>query len=283
MKLNQYSSYRPRRKSYKPRKYHNNRRTNLPNRKKKTSFVTILLYILLFSAVAGLVANVIVPGLSNITNDTSTVTVYMVPSEAWSSDGSNYGAWCWNNNGVPEAAFVLGTDKDNDGIIEFNVSTDYSRMLFVDLIPESNQLGEDWCNKRQQTDNLSIPTGKNVYYHQSVNEWSDSPTPIYYVTTDIKTVFINTSNFAALKSPVVYYFDKTGTNDPNFILMTQCGDATFTADIPAGYTHVIFIDYSSEGVIGSWNNIINQTEDLLIPTDNNNLYDTSLGSWTIRD
>ena len=168
------------------------------NRKKSkvTQFLSNLVIILVLVGVLGFAINMLDFG----TNDkVENVTVYLVPGTEWSSDSSSYGAWCWNNSGVPEGSFVLVTDKDEDCVFEFNVSTEYSRMLFVDLVPEATELGDDWKNKRAQTDNLAVPTDKKVYYHQYANEWSDSTDMLFNVTTSDVAVYLDTSNWQRFK------------------------------------------------------------------------------------
>ena len=78
----------------------------------------------------------------------------------------------------------------------------------------------------------------------------------------------------------MYYFDKTAVNEANFVSMTQTDSFKYTATVPAGYTHIIFIDYDENGSVGSWENILNQTADLIIPTDSMNIYSTVTNSWT---
>lgn len=104
---------------------------------------------------------------------------------------------------------------------------------------------------------------------------------IYSETTQDISVYLDTNGFAQVKTPVAYYFNKNGTDEGQFVQMTQIGEKRFVVNIPAGYTHVIFIDYSPDGVIGSWNpsNIINKTDELVIPIGTNNIYDYVLKEW----
>ena len=104
---------------------------------------------------------------------------------------------------------------------------------------------------------------------------------IYSETTQDLSVYLDSNGFAQVKTPVAYYFNKNGTDEGQFVQMTQIGDKRFVVNIPAGYTHVIFIDYSPDGVIGSLNpsNIINKTDELAIPFGTNNTYDYVLKEW----
>ncbi|MBR5830117.1 MAG: fimbrillin family protein [Tidjanibacter sp.] len=75
------------------------------------------------------------------------------------------------------------------------------------------------------------------------------------------------------------YFWNTSTNSNTWVSMTDSdGDNIYEVNIPVGYgDNVIFC--SMKGTANSWNNKVNQTSDLLIPTDGKNLYTLS-GSWT---
>ena len=104
---------------------------------------------------------------------------------------------------------------------------------------------------------------------------------LYTETKNDVSVYLDSNGFAQVKTPVAYYFNKNGTDEGQFVQMTQIGEKRFAVNIPAGYTHVIFIDYSPDGVIGSWNpsNIINKTDELVIPIGTNNIYDYVLKEW----
>ena len=208
------------------------------------------------------------------------VEVYLVPGDAWSSDGSFMGAWCWNDSGVPQGEFVLATDENEDGVYELKISKEYTSMLFVDLVPDATELGSDWKNKRVQTDNLTVPKDNNVYYHAYANQWSENADVMFTVTTSAVSVYLDTKyQWAGLQTPMMYCFDKTGVNEPQFMTMTQCGDTKYAGNVPAGYTHIIFLEYEEAGVPGTWDGVITQTPDLEIPLGNANIYDISENGW----
>ena len=208
------------------------------------------------------------------------VEVYLVPGESWNADGSFMGAWCWNDSGVPQGEFVLATDENEDGVYELKISKEYTSMLFVDLVPDATELGADWKNKRAQTDNLTVPKDNNVYYHVYANQWSDNADVMFTVTTSDVSVTLDTkAQWAGLQTPAMYCFDKTGSKDPQFVSMTQCGSTQFIATVPAGYTHIIFLEYDETGTQGTWDGVITQTSDLEIPTGNAYIYDVEVNDW----
>ena len=63
--------------------------------------------------------------------------------------------------------------------------------------------------------------------------------------------------------------------------MTQCGDAKYTAVVPEGYTHIIFLEYDDGAEQGTWDNVINQTSDLIVPVGEANHFYLETNEWTI--
>lgn len=210
------------------------------------------------------------------------VDVHIVPGDNWAADGSSYGVWCWNDSGVPAAAFVLASDEDGDGVHTVRVSNEYSNILFVDLVPGATELGASWVNKREQTNNLLVPTDENIYYHIYASEWANTSELMFAPTIEEITVYIDADAWdVTVNKPIAYYFDKTGVNEPSFVEMTQCGAHQFLVTIPAGYTHVIFIEYSDNTYMGSWDEIVYQTVDLIIPTGDANHFNTESNQWEV--
>ena len=270
-------------------KYYNNyNNRNFKNNKHKknsgkiSSIISTVLVVFAILAVFGGLAELM--HRDSVSTKVEYKTIYFIPSEEWESDGSLYGVWCWSASSMPAASFVLATDENKDGVYEFKINQEYTGLTFVDLKPDTNQLGANWDNKRAQTDDLTVPTDKNVYYHQYCNEWSADSNMLYNVTTSETTVYLdNTAQWAAFQIPVVYYFDKTGKNEPDFVQMTQYGAHDYTATIPAGFTHIVFLEYDESGTLGSWDNVLNQTSDLIIPMGEANHYDLVINDWFAPD
>ena len=207
------------------------------------------------------------------------ITVYFVPGDVWTEDGSTMGAWVWNDYGVPQSRFVVATDVNKDDVYEVTFSEEYTSMLFVDLVPDTSELGADWINKREQSQNLKVPEQK-MYYHIYNNSWEYTAVPLYTKSTDSVSVYFDASNSICMKAPQVYCFDKYSKVEPQFITMTQIGSACYTATVPEGYTHIIFIDYFEDGEYGSWDNICFQSEDLKIPNDENVYFSSVTSEWS---
>ena len=262
--------------NYKNPNYRKN--TNKKNKGKIASIVTTILVVLaLFGVMGGIAA---LMQRNNTSNKDEYNTVYFIPSDDWKADGSSYGAWCWSETGLPGSKFVLATDENEDGVFELKIHKDFTGVNFIDLKPDTDGLGLNWANKRDQTDNVDLPTDNKVYYHQYVNEWSNSADPIYNVTTeDTAVYFVRDASWGAFDVPMVYCFDKRGVTNSAFISMAQVGSQVFTTNIPAGYTHIIFLEYGAEGG-ENWDNVINQTDDLVIPTGEANYYNLATNEWT---
>ena len=74
------------------------------------------------------------------------------------------------------------------------------------------------------------------------------------------------------------YFFEGGTNI--WVGMTDAdGDGVYECGVPAGYTNVIFTRMNPASTDNNWDNKWNQTSDLKVPTDENNLYTVKEGTW----
>ena len=99
------------------------------------------------------------------------------------------------------------------------------------------------------------------------------------------TIYFSVGN-AAAGSRYAAYFWNTSTNTNTWASMTDSdGDNIYEVNIPIGYgDNVIFC--SMKGTGNNWNNKVNQTADLIIPTDGRNLYTLgsswSSGSWSTK-
>lgn len=260
-----------------------NKKNNL-NRKAQNICRSIIALFAILGIVGGILAlfdfNAVDWFKDKLDKEPKHVEVYLVPGDEWSSDGSSYGAWCWNDSGVPQGAFILATDENEDGVYELKISKEYTSMLFVDLVPDATELGADWKYKRVQTDNLKVPSDNNVYYHAYANQWSENADAMFVVTTAEVTVYLDTqAQWLGVQPPMIYCFDKTGKNEPQFVSMSQCGDFEFVAGVPAGYTHIIFLEYDETAVPGTWDGVLNQTQDLVIPLGSASTYDLEVNDW----
>ena len=85
---------------------------------------------------------------------------------------------------------------------------------------------------------------------------------------------VDNARFAA------YFFNAAGNTW--FSATDSDGDGIYEVNIPTGYTfgdNVIFCRMNPKTTANNWNNKWNQTADLVIPTDGNNLYTVKDGTW----
>ncbi|MBO7189075.1 MAG: hypothetical protein J6V55_00645 [Alistipes sp.] len=77
----------------------------------------------------------------------------------------------------------------------------------------------------------------------------------------------------------IYVWNDGGTQ---WVSMTDCGDGTYEAFLPEGYDYgcnIIFCRMNPGTSANNWNNKWNQTADLKTPTDGNNMYTVTEGTW----
>ena len=69
-------------------------------------------------------------------------------------------------------------------------------------------------------------------------------------------------------------------NGETWVSMTDAdADGIYEVEAPTGYPSVIFCRMNPANTTNNWNNKWNQTADLTVPTDGNNLYTVAAGTW----
>ena len=77
----------------------------------------------------------------------------------------------------------------------------------------------------------------------------------------------------------IYYFnDATGSNGWTNMVDSD-GDDVFEGTVPAGYPNLIFCRMNGTTTENNWDNKYNQTDNLTVPTNGNNLYTVQEGTW----
>ena len=92
------------------------------------------------------------------------------------------------------------------------------------------------------------------------------------------------ANWMAANARFAAYFFNNGGNV--WVSMTAVGDGTYQCNIPQGYAlgdNVIFCRMNPSTTSNNWNNKWDQTKDLVVPTDGNNLYTVADGAWNNAD
>ena len=92
------------------------------------------------------------------------------------------------------------------------------------------------------------------------------------------------ANWMAANARFAAYFFNNGGNV--WVSMTAVGDGTYQCNIPQGYAlgdNVIFCRMNPSTTGNNWTNKWDQTKDLVVPTDGNNLYTVAEGAWNNAD
>ena len=101
------------------------------------------------------------------------------------------------------------------------------------------------------------------------------------VTEDVLYLKPN-SNWIKDNARFAAYFFHTGGGDTWVSMSDSDGDGIYEGNIPTGYTfgeNVIFCRMNPNTTSNNWNNKWNQTADLVIPTNGDNLYTVADGTW----
>ena len=113
-------------------------------------------------------------GGSTVTPNANPVDkVYMVLNSDW-NDGSIVGAWVWANGA--DGQMVVATPTSDANVYEVAIPAGTNLIVFFDLNAGATELGDQWANKRVQSEDMAIPdkSDDKVYYHVSNGTWSNS-------------------------------------------------------------------------------------------------------------
>ena len=75
----------------------------------------------------------------------------------------------------------------------------------------------------------------------------------------------------------MYYFNGTANGWAD--MRDEDGDRIYEGVVPADYSNVIFCRMNPAATENNWNNKLNQTADLTVPTDGTNCYTVAEGTW----
>ena len=82
----------------------------------------------------------------------------------------------------------------------------------------------------------------------------------------------------------MYCLDKTGNKEAAWIgLINYNPGQVWYGDVPAGYTHIVFVVHASSDDEGSFDDAIYTSEELLIPMDENICYIPASDTWITFD
>ena len=221
---------------------------------------------------------------------TPTKEVYLVPN-IWDIDGAWYWVHAWG--GVDGDYDVKMTKvSGQDGLYKADIPEDATHVIFVRMNPAYSDIS--WDKEKgflKQTVNLTIPSDSNKFTVVEWNNTESKSTGTWYEVeepepepepTTITLYLKPNSNWKQSSAWFAVYAWKGsgGSGNETWIKMTDTdGDGIYQADVPLEYTKVIFCRMNPASTGLNWNNKWNQTSDLTVPTNGNNLYTVASGTW----
>ena len=103
-------------------------------------------------------------------DETIPTTIYLKPSSDWKKDGARFAIYTWNEDDS-QRKWVDLSDSDSDGLYEIAVSSIFENFLFARMNGSTTE--NNWDNKWNQTDDLTIPTN-NEYIVYEITGWDNS-------------------------------------------------------------------------------------------------------------
>ena len=189
-------------------------------------------------------------------------TVYLKPNDEWKADNARFAVHYWQEGKNPD--WVDMTDMGCNGdYYQAEIPAGYSNLMFVQMQPDTDN---DWKNKgNHQTGNLILPIDGNTLYDV------DDKTLSYLHLKPNANWKQSNARFAA------YFFG----NGETWVSMEQDRDDYYTCEIPTNkkYPNVILCRMNPSTTANNWNNKWNQTEDLVIQNNGNNLYTVKDNTW----
>ena len=184
------------------------------------------------------------------------VKISLVPNTSWKSNNAWFAAYVWvdeKNN-----AWIKMNDTDGDGTYECYIPKEYTNVIFCRMKEKTTTF--DWNSTvLGKTYDIKISDVSkdgfviNTLYMKPNSNWTQS-----------------SARFAA------YFFG----NGETWIDMNDLDkDGVYECVVPAGYTKVIFCRMNPNASANNWDNKWNQTGDLTIPTNGNNLFTVPNGAW----
>lgn len=95
-------------------------------------------------------------------------TVYLKPNANWKKDGARFAVYYFENDAN---GWVSMTEASRDGYYTAEVPTGYSTIIFCRMNPGTTE--NNWDNKWNQTENLSLPTDTATAYVVAEDTWDN--------------------------------------------------------------------------------------------------------------
>lgn len=96
--------------------------------------------------------------------------LYLKPNSNWTQASARFAAYFFNNS-TGKNTWVSMTDSDKDGIYEVKVPAGYPNVIFCRM--NGSNTSNNWNNKWDQTNDLTIPTNGYNLYTVAAGAWSN--------------------------------------------------------------------------------------------------------------
>ena len=184
------------------------------------------------------------------------VTMYFMPDASWIGDDITFAAWIWADGG--DGSWYEVTDLDSDGVYEVTFPKELQNIIFASMNGATH-----WDNKINQTADLKVPTdGKNAY-DGATGTWVEFGNP------NVTLYFKPNSSWTGDNITFAAWIWATGANGSWFAMDDSDADGIYAVTFPKELDNIIF---ASMNGATDWNNKVNQTADLKVPTDGKNTY-----------
>ena len=205
-----------------------------------------------------------------------TQTLFLKPNANWLNGNARFAVYL--SAGSSSATWVSMTDA-GDGYYKASVSTDYTNVIFARMNPATTE--NSWSNTWNKSAKQTIPTDGNNCFTVDEGQWSGA-TGVWsqYVVSEPTTLCLKpNANWTSSDARFAVYLSG-GTSSATWVSMTSAGDGYYVADIPAGYTSVIFTRMNPATTENSWSNTWNKSAKQTIPTNGNNCFTVDEGQWS---
>ena len=217
----------------------------------------------------------------NIVMDAKTIEVKYVrlsPSSCWLYGGTRFAVNMFNAS-YNEWHDLKGSGKGYYQCVVPEHLLD-ATVIFCRMNPNTTE--NNWTNRWNQTADLTMPTAANNCYRINENSWDSGK----WSNISYKTLYLKpNSNWLQSKPKFAAYF-YSGSNNEWVTMMDSDKDGYYECLNTSSYGTVIFVrldadesDDSGHEEYNTWDAKWNQTGNLTVPTNSNNLYTINSGSW----
>lgn len=211
--------------------------------------------------------------------------LYFRPHELWKSDNAWFAVnLMTKNKGTAKWAALI--DNNNDGYYEcYLPEGDWYYVIFCRMNENKHELS--WDSRDNQTADIELNNSKNIYYMENnVDPWTNNWNKSYWRTkseiNSYKKLYLKPN--ANWKSDgarfAVYFFTKNGGNKW-YSMFDFNSDGIYEIEyFNNTHSNLIFVRMKGNTSENNWDNDHNQTNDLSLPTNGNNLYTINEGAWS---